>query len=165
MNFKNSFEFVMKNALSTKTRVVNFAARVSVYSVVRNLPEGKLCLVFRGNLFDGHHGFFAWFAVKHLHGKGNDLREVLRLTLVFILVRFQAALNIDKASLFEVFLADLTQAAPGFHVDPFGIFLGLAFLALPAVADSKAEVRHFLAGGRELAFGILTQIADQLDTI
>jgi hypothetical protein len=61
-----------------------------------------------------------------LQGQGNDLGIVLGLAaLILILLRLEPSFEIDQAALLEVFLADLSKPAPGFDVDPFGVFLAL----------------------------------------
>jgi hypothetical protein len=65
--------------------------------------------------------------------------------------RLQTAFHENQAALLEIFAADLAEASPGFDIDPLGVFLGIAFLALPAITDGDAELSYLLPGGGELA--------------
>ena len=70
-----------------------------------------------------------------------DFSEILGFTLVLIAISFQSPLDVHQAASLEIFLADFSQSAPGFHVDPFGVFFGFTF-GFPAVAHRYAESGH-----------------------
>mgnify|MGYP007097581138 FL=1 len=143
----------------------------------RQLPQRQLSLYFDSTLLasqrfvlagvfvERHHRLFLFLAVEELQGLGDNLGEIFRLTVGVVFICLQASLKEDQATLFEVFLADLSEPAPCFNVDPLGGFLQLAAFVLPAVADSDAEMADFFAGGGELRFGVPAQVADQLNAV
>jgi len=94
-------------------------------------------------------------AIQELDHLGNNLRKVAGLAFLFVLVRLETSFDINQAALFQVFLANLAEPVPGFHVDPLRRLLCLAVPALPAVADGYAKMSYLLARGGELLSGSL----------
>jgi hypothetical protein len=103
--------------------------------------------------------------VQELDGLCHDLGEVAGLALFLVLVRLDSSFDVDQASLVQVFLADLPEPVPGFHIDPLGGLLRFTVFRFPAVADGYAKVSYLLASRCEFAFGILAQASYQLDFI
>ena len=138
--------------------------------VARHLAGGGQILfflrfVFRSFLFHRCDRLFVLFAVQHLHHQRHHFREILALALLFVLVGFQASLQIDETALVQVLLADLAQAPPGLNIDPPGGLFRFPVRALPAVADGQAEVRHLLPVRGEAAFRVFSEASDQLHTV
>ena len=80
----------------------------------------------------------AFAAAEQLHLLGDDLGGVVVLAfLVLPLAGLQAALDVHRAALLQVFTGDLGQAVVEHHAVPFGLFLLFAavrFFQLRVVA-------------------------------
>ena len=109
-------------------------------------------------------GFFG-APVEHLHLGCDNFREITYLIILLVAVGLQAPLNEHQATLAQVLLANLTQAAPGFDVEPVGCLFCISFACLPAPTDCDTEGAYFAAVRRGAYLWVSTQIADELDAV
>ena len=89
----------------------------------------------------------------------------LFLALIFVFISLQATFQIDKAAFLQILLTHFAKPSPGFDINPFSVFLGLAIPALPAISDREAEVSDLFSCRYESTFRVSAQAADQLNTI
>src|SRR6185369_16045388 len=106
-------------------------------------------------------------AAEQLHLVRDDLGGVVVLAfLVLPLARLQAALDVDRTALLQVFAGDLRQAVVEDHAVPFGLFLLLAALpVLPVARGGDADVAHRGAARRVAHLGIAAEVADDDDLV
>src|SRR5690606_13823765 len=79
-------------------------------------------------------------AAQHLHFVGNDVRGVLlHAILTGVLVVTQAAFDVDRAALAQVFAGDFAELAEEHHAVPFGALLLVAVLVLADAGGGQAD--------------------------
>jgi hypothetical protein len=54
---------------------------------------------------------------------------------------------------------------PGFNVDPFCVFFGIALRYLPTIIDGKAEMSHILPVRSGAGFRVFAEMIDRLKSI
>jgi hypothetical protein len=113
------------------------------------------------------HATAAFAAAEQLHFGGDDVGGVLlHAVLVGVLARLQAAFDVDRAALLQVFAGDLGHAVKEGDAVPFGFFLALAaVLVLPLPAGGHRDVADGRAAGQIAHFGVLAEVADDDDFV
>src|SRR5690606_25285021 len=86
--------------------------------------------------------------------------------LVLPLAGLQAALDVDRTALLQVFARDLGQAVVEHHAVPFGFFAALARgLVLPLGRGGDGDVADRRTIGAVTDFGVTPQVADENDFV
>jgi hypothetical protein len=95
------------------------------------------------------------------HFVGDDFGAEMDFTeVVFPTAGLQAAFDIDLLVFAEPLFADFGQGAPGYHVEPFGLFMPLAFGGDPVSSGAYAKRGEDTAVARYPHFGVTVEAAD-----
>ena len=101
-------------------------------------------------------------AADQLHAIGDDLGRILfHAVLVGVLARLQAAFDVDRAALLQVFARDLGLASEQHDAVPLRALLLLAALVLPLLARRDVEVGDGFAAGGIARFRVAAEVAEQ----
>src|ERR1039458_2223901 len=97
----------------------------------------------------------------------HNFSHVFLLAAGFIVpgAGLQAALDVDFAALLQIFSGDFGEPLPEHDVVPLGAVLPFARLVLEAFVGGDGELGHGRALRRVFDFGVLPQIADQLNSV
>src|SRR5579863_7451361 len=106
-------------------------------------------------------------AAEHLHLVSDNFRRVALLAvLALVLARAQAAFDINRRALLQVFVHDLGQTAEERNAMPLGHFLEIAgLLVLVAVSGREPDVRDGVPARQITHFRIGAEIADENDLV
>lgn len=106
-------------------------------------------------------------AAEHLHLFGDDFGRVTVLAVLALpLARADAAFDIDRRTLLQVFADDFRQTAEERDAMPLGHFLEIAArLVLVAIGRRETDVRNRVAARQVTDFRIGAEIADEDDLV
>src|SRR6185437_7321172 len=111
--------------------------------------------------------FGVGIAAQHLHFPCNDVRCVaFDAFLIGVLVRADAALDVNLLAFLEVFAGNLRELPEELHAMPFGATLLLSgLLVLPRFGRGDLDRAHRRARCAVARFRVRAQIADQDDLV
>jgi len=98
---------------------------------------------------------------------GHNFGHIFLLSGLLVIPRagLQAAFDENLAAFLQIFSRDLGEALPEHNVVPLGAVLPLAGFVFEALVGGDRQLGHGRALRRVFDFGILAQIADQLNTV
>src|SRR5579864_7184759 len=98
---------------------------------------------------------------------GYDFGHIFLLASLLVVPRagLQASLDVDLPAFFQILSGDFSQTLPQHDVMPFGAVLPFAGLVLEPLVGGEGDLRYGRALRRVFDFGILAQIADQLNPV
>src|SRR5690606_13644954 len=115
-----------------------------------------------------HAGIAAFAAAQHLHLVGDDVRAVAVGAGVLVLpfACLEAAFDVDRTALLEVFTVDFGKPVIEHDAMPFGFFAPFArYLVFPLRRGGNGNIADGGAVRAVAHFRISSQVADENDFI